>query len=291
MMRLRLHWVAVLAAYGCTSTPATVPPAAALSSPPSLDVAMCGPDIGNVDALRHASLILLGEMHGMTSPPAFAMDLACRISAGGTPVQLAVELPVQEQGRIDAFLASAGLEADRAALLAGPFWLTPFQTGQSSEARVAMLDLARRLRAKGFPLRVTAIDDSTTEGNKRDSAMATAILAARRPGETTMLLIGNLHVRTRPGAPWDPKKVWTGVDLREKEPSLVSLDSRYQPGEAWTCSGPEPKDCGVHAFSGDGKTSAFGVELFGTPDEYGVDGAYDIGPAVVSRPAVKATAP
>jgi hypothetical protein len=81
------------------------------------DLSICGPEIRGIDAVRDSPVVLLGEMHGLAAPPAFAADLACRLAAGGESVLLAVEIPNQEQPRIDVFLASAGAESDKVRLL------------------------------------------------------------------------------------------------------------------------------------------------------------------------------
>ncbi|HEX2570508.1 MAG TPA: hypothetical protein VH877_13210 [Polyangia bacterium] len=284
---------ALAVAASCATPKAAQRPAVTSPSAPSaaahpIDPSACGPAIANLDAIRSTPLVLLGELHGLTGPTTFAIDLACRLAIGGQPVLLALEIPRQEQERIDAFLASPGAPTDRAALIEGSFWHRPFQDGRSSEARVALLDTARRLRAQGLALRVAAIDDTAAEPSSRDQVMAESLLAARRTGETAILLIGNLHVRTQPGAPWNPAIRWSGVYLREKEPALVALDNRYAPGEAWVCPSPAPESCGIRTVKGEGTADGFSITRFERTDDKGLDGTFNIGPAVASRPALQA---
>ena len=245
----------------------------------------CGPEIANLGALADAPMILLGELHGLEAVPAFAIDLACRFAANGKAVVLALEIPRQEQDRIDAFLASKGGPPNEAALLDGAFWRREFQDGRSSRARLALLDAARALRAKGLPLRIVAVDDAAVPGPARDSAMAAGLLASRRPGETAVLLVGDLHARTKPGAPWNPNILWAGVHLRAQEPKLVSLVNRFLGGEAWVCSGNAPSDCGLKTVNGRGGAPGFRIERFAATDSIGFDGLFDIGPATPSLPA------
>lgn len=276
--------VLALACAGATvsrsAAPRPAPPSAA-----TLTVSNCGPDIANLDALRDAPMILLGELHGLEAVPVFAVDLACRLAANGKPVLLALEIPRQEQGRIAAFLASDGGAPNEAALLAGPFWRREFQDGRSSRARLALLDAARALRARRLPLRVVAVDDSDVPGPARDSVMALSLLAARKPAETTVFLVGDLHARTKPGAPWNHDMVWAGVRLRSQEPRLVSLDNRFLGGEAWVCMGNAPGDCGIKTVKGRGEASGFRIERFAATDSVGFDGMFDIGRATPSLPA------
>ena len=242
----------------------------------------CGPPIAGVDSLADSPLVILGELHGMTAPPAFAANLACRLLAKG-PVVVLLELPKQEQPRLDAFLHSAGTPADRAALIAGEFWTKAMRDGRSSEARVAMLESLRQAFASGAKLRVLAFDDTELHGqDDREKGMAANILAALKPGEKGLVLVGNLHAHTVPGAPWNPKQSWMGQFLREKLPTLVSLDARYLDGQAWVCFN---NSCGAKPMKGKGTGEAWSIER--TPrDTSGLDGVYQLGRAVVSPPAV-----
>jgi len=164
---------------------------------PTVQAVRCGREIANLAALDGAPMILLGELHGFEAVPAFAVDLACRMATAGKPVMLALEIPRQEQDRIDAFLASKGDPTNEAALLAGEFWRRPFQDGRSSRARLALLEAVRAFRAKGVRIRVVAVDDAAVPGPARDEAMASGLLAARRPGEIAVLLAGDLHAIPR----------------------------------------------------------------------------------------------
>lgn len=251
----------------------------------ALEVPNCGREIANISALDDAPVILLGELHGLEAVPAFAIGLACRLASTGKPVLLALEIPRQEQDRIDAFLASTGGPTNEAALLEGDFWRREFQDGRSSLARLRMLDAARALRAAGLRLRVVAVDDASIPGLARDEAMASTLLSARNPGETALLLVGDLHARTKPGAPWNPNMVWAGVHLRAKEPALLSLVNRFIGGDAWVCVGNAPSDCGIKTVKGRGGAPSFRIERFAATDSVGFDGTFDIGPATPSLPA------
>ena len=245
----------------------------------------CGPEIANLGALGGAPMILLGELHGLEAAPAFAIDLACRLAATGKPVLLALEIPRQEQGRIDDFLRSNGGTPNETALLDGPFWRRDFQDGRSSKARVGLLDAARALRAKRVPIRVIAVDDAEVPGPVRDSVMALSLLAAKKPSEIAVFLAGDLHARTKPGAPWNREIIWAGVRLRSQEPKLVSLDNRYLGGQAWLCLGNSSSDCGIKAVKGRDRAAGFRIERFVATDSIGFDGMFDLGPATASLPA------
>lgn len=246
---------------------------------------LCGPVIPGLDGVSESPLIVLGELHGMAAPPAFAADLACRIAANGRPVLLALEIPKQEQARLDEFLNAPG-EPRLSSLLAGEFWQRSFQDGRASHARLAMLETIGSLVQQGLPIRIVGFDDTSVQAQQpRERAMAENILAARAPGETTIVLVGNLHARTVAGAPWDPTIVWMSVSLHQQEPRLLTLDNRYLDGNAWTCTSAQADGCGVHAVRGRGKGETWGIERYAEIDADGYHGVFQLGTAVVSSPA------
>jgi hypothetical protein len=156
-----------------------------------------------------------------------------------------------------------------------------------------MLESIRGVRRRGLPVRVVAIDDHRLQegtdpkaARTRDAVMAQNILAVRRPGETVLVLVGNLHARTARGAPWGGDETWMATFLKDKEPRLLTLDSRYLKGEAWNCQ-PDMNHCGVHPISGEGSGRAWQIEWFPQPSEEGYDGLFQIGKAVASPPAVE----
>ncbi|HTQ81108.1 MAG TPA: hypothetical protein VMM92_14000, partial [Thermoanaerobaculia bacterium] len=90
--------------------------------------------------------LLLGEVHGTVESPAFLANAVCLALQAGRSVTVALEIPLQEEARFEAYLGSAGSAADRTALLAGAFWQDPYQDGRRSQAMLALLESLRRLR-------------------------------------------------------------------------------------------------------------------------------------------------
>src|SRR5439155_1009498 len=82
-------------------------------------------------------------------------DLACQAAALG-PLRVGLELPADEQARIDEFLASAAAAADGRALFEGPFWTRDFQDGRSSTAMAALLASLGKLVRDGADVSVIA---------------------------------------------------------------------------------------------------------------------------------------
>lgn len=148
-------------------------------------------------AMPSPAVVLVGEIHGTDQAPAFVGQLACAASADGTAVTVALEISAQEQPRLDAYLASAGTPAARAAVLAGPFWTRSTQDGRSSTAMLALLERLRRLNADGRRVAVIAVDEERI--GARDVGMAEQITRAVQPGRRVIALLGNVHASQRLG--------------------------------------------------------------------------------------------
>src|SRR5258708_1877132 len=152
------------------------------------------PTAGAKEVLAPGTLLLLGELHGTSEIPRFVGDLACEASLGKSGVQLGLEIPRNEQLRIDSFLASTGTPGDYQTLLEGQFWRRPLQDGKSSRAMVELLDSIRRLKGSGASINVFLFD-LATRAQDRDAEMAKNILAIRTqaPNDLFLILTGNAH--------------------------------------------------------------------------------------------------
>lgn len=286
--------VGVLGASGCrcnsvddhelSPAPSAAPaPLHSSSRPGTFTSEECGPDIGGVDAIANAPAILLGELHGLASAPAFTSDLACRLSLAHPKetVTLALELLENEQPRFDIYLTSDG--KDRTIITNGASW-NGVQDGRSSQARLEMIESIRLLDERGTKIRLVAIDNGKDD---RDAVMANHIIeevnAKRGP---VIALIGNMHARTVSGSvkPTQGEK-WAGEVVRAAIPNVVALDNRYSDGDAWICS----PDCGrMKVLATDPSADAkWRIVLLPKPDEKGFAGLWHIGPARASEPAVR----
>jgi len=267
----------ILAA-GCATAPS------ARSSPEGAD---CGPAIPNIDqALKPEVLLLLGEMHGTSEIPRFVGQLACQISSRHG-VRVGLEIPTEEQARVDRFLGSPGEPVDHRALLAGPFWTREYQDGRSSQAMAALFEELRKLKRSGLPVEVFLFDSGGVPP-ARDAAMATNILDQRRDHAKDVFLIlsGNLHVRTVKGTPWDADFVPMGWHLVQAGKSVVSLNNAYSGGATWACTGQSTDSCGAHPQKGkDRSLSSPSIEM--TQGSEGYDGIFYVGAITASVPAVQ----
>lgn len=156
-----------------------------------------------LSAYPDARFLILGEVHGTQEIPALAAALAERFAARGDALVVGLEIPAQEQARVDAYLASDGGDAARAAVAAGPFWqVVPERSdGRRSVAKLALLDTLRSLHASHPDVRVLLFDDTAffAKAGIRDAGMADVLRATREaaPDGTLLVLTGNLHAMRR----------------------------------------------------------------------------------------------
>jgi hypothetical protein len=241
--------------------------------------------------LEPGSVLLLGEMHGTAESPAFVGRAACLVHEAGRAVTVALEIPVQEEPLISAYLSSPGEEKDRAALLKGAFWADSYQDGRRSRAMLALLEELRKLRRQGSPVHVALLDTTVppADGRSRDHVMADNLKAAAEasPQDVVIALTGNLHSRVTLGSPWNPKYEPMGYFFTQAEPQrkVTALDVAYSGGTAWTCESGEAASCKERALGGEGDEK--GVRVIPHPLEGGFHGVYNVGRLTASPPAVQ----
>lgn len=210
-----------------------------------------------------SDVTLLGESHGTREIPAIAKDFVCQIAAAGRPVILGLEIPRDEQSRIDKFIASDGSRSDVAALLSGPFW-TPdpadaLSDGRSSKAMFDLIDHARLARRKGAAIAVLAIDPGSDDYPSfiftdspagaasdlgfGDRYMATMLETAHVwcPACKILMLVGETHATASTAKASPPYR--TMLDwLRLDSPlTVTTVAADLLEGAAWQCRGPREK--------------------------------------------------
>jgi hypothetical protein len=242
------------------------------------------------DLLEPGGIVLFGEIHGAQELPAIFGEAVCGTAASGLPVDVGFEMPRDEQASVDAFLASPGAPSDVEALLATPFWSSEYQDGRRSQARVALLDRLRRLRASGLPVSAFLFDIADGEdASERDKKMADSIAAHLRahPEAVTMALVGEVHAWKTQGAPWDPKFLPMGWYLADAGLRVRSLGRATPAGTVWVCTGGSPGDCGSITTKATGALPSggtSGIELLPVPSRRGYDG-------MVATPTLTASPP
>lgn len=191
------------------------------------------------------SLLVIGELHGNVETPELVASLVTRLANSG-PVTLALEMPRQEQQRIDDFLRSDGSHRATSRLLAGEFWQVPAEEsdGRRSKAVLMLLDAIRQLHSEGGAVDVVTLDDFEfyAEGGDRRQGMADRIAGLGRALEEgpVLILVGNFHARLIPftgmllskGQPIEPPR--PTASLVHGVP-ITSLNLAACSGASWSC--------------------------------------------------------
>ncbi|MGB0134220.1 hypothetical protein [Dokdonella sp.] len=230
-------------------------------------------------------VILVGEIHGTAEVPKLTGDLAAVIAAEYTLI-VGLEVPRDEQKRIDAFLDSAGTSADRAALLAGNFWSRAYQDGRSSLAMADLLERLRLLRSEA-DIEVLALDQLSgglVDGDTRDRVMAERLSEALQadPEARALVLAGNFHTRVQMGAPWNESHQFLGYRLKAFDPYAIEVLANA--GSAWTCTGADAASCEARSFPA--QTLLPGMQLGDEVGARGHHGTWRIDSTRASAPAV-----
>ena len=241
---------------------------------------------------RPSSMLLFVDLPGTEQIPDFISDAACQAAEAGLTVFVGLDLPEQEQSRLDEFLHSGGTNEDRQRLLEGEFWRRPQQDGRSSKAMLQLIDDLRQMIHRGYRVAAFGYDAARAQGTDRNAAIAQNIEAAREraPDALFLVLAGNARIRGDKGE----AGASTAVQLRRKERGLTALAMAFDGGTAWTCEGPTPQQiqCGPHLIprpaaapiSGAAAARTRFVVRWPRPAPDGLQGSYDVGPVTPSPP-------
>ena len=251
----------------------------------------CGvPILGLGKLARPGNVMLLGELHGTQQVPHFVAQSACQVATQGIPVTVGLEIPVVNQERLEAFLTSAGTEADWAKLMESPFWRSPYPDGRNSEGVVYLIEALRKLRSQGLDVNLFAYDQPMLRGDAREEFMAGTVLkvAQKSPKRALLVLSANVHPRQVKGLPGAPDYRPMGLRLAGELSNVYSLDIAYNSGTAWICAmTPDDKlDCGVKQTKGEDNGDRYFVQLFGGRNRHGYHGIFYVSRVSASLPAV-----
>ncbi|QSQ20245.1 hypothetical protein JY651_33975 [Pyxidicoccus parkwayensis] len=275
--------------------PVQVAKAPSAKEAPSAMAFECGlPIIGLAKQAKKGAVLLLGEMHGTQEVPRFLAQTVCQSVVAGVPVTVGLELPLESQTRIDAFIDSAGTEEDWLKLMDAPFWRSPYPDGRGSEAMANMLEQLRQLRSRGLDIEAFVFDHPKAQGQERERAMAATVKqqVGATPDRFFVLLSGNVHARTKAGLPWDKKYRPMGLLLKDDLDEVAALDMAYDSGSAWICAvnsqGKKDRlDCGVRDAKGKDNGDRFFMHQWDGTNDEGYDGVFYVGPVNASAPAVQ----
>ncbi len=271
------------------------------AKPPASADGLCARRVQGLGALlRPGATLLIGDQLGSREVPAVLGDMACEAAEAGLTVTVALSIPREEQPRLDTFLASAGTPRDQDALLRGNFWPRPFQDGRSSRALFELIDRMRELRVAGLRVSVLAHDTEGASSNVSEQRMAEVLTQHRasHPEALLLVLVGNVHARTVPGAPWDAQFVPLGWHLLRADASMRAFDLSYAPGKRWGCTLSEGTlpHCGVLPARPGPRVAALpglrpSIRLLPQPTEEGYHGLLYVGELTASGPATEPPLP
>ncbi|MCP3058587.1 hypothetical protein LXT21_07370 [Myxococcus sp. K38C18041901] len=275
--------------------PVQVAKAPKANEAPSQMAIECGlPIIGLGKKAQPGTVMMLGELHGTQEVPRFVAQTSCQVTVAGTPVTVGLEIPLENQGRVDAFLDSKGEEGDWLKLMESPFWRSPYPDGRGSEAMANMLEQLRQLRSQGLDVDVVVFDHPKANGQQREDAMAATLVhqVESAPKRFYVVLSGNIHSRTKKGLPWNKDHRPMGLLLKEKLDDVVALDMAYDSGTAWICSvdsqGKRDRlDCGVRETKGKNNGERYFVHTWDSANAEGYHGVFYVGSVNASAPAIR----
>lgn len=249
----------------------------------------CVPPKGAQALVSRGSLrwLLLGEDgHGTNEMPRTAADLVCAAIAAHRPVTVGVEFAFRNQSALDAYLASDGGPAARAALLAAPMWDPDRADGKSSRAMLLLLEWLRLQHRGGLVSNVVAFDpDMIRDGADREQQMARRLQATAPAGNGLFIaLTGSYHAQIRLAdagtTPYPPMATLL------PRAQTVSIRIQGSGGRNWSCT---ERGCGEQDANQTGGAERR-LSLRATPDG-SYDGEYDLGIPVTPSPPVKQKKP
>ncbi len=186
-------------------------------------------------------LLVLGELHGTRETPLLVQALLTHYTGNDTPVQLALELPTEENTALATYMASSGDAAAKQALRTSLYWNVKdhLHDGRRSQDMLDLIEAARALRVQGRDVSVVGFDANPTgkrAPGARDADMAKTLRAGFRalPANGRMIVLtGNMHgSRENYGLIDFPPATALLTDL-----PLYNVRIEAQRGEFWACMG------------------------------------------------------
>ena len=236
-----------------------------------LGAGACAP-LPGVEALTGTPphFVVVGEVHGTTETPAAFGELVCHLAVRG-PVVVALEMELDAQASLDAFMASDGGVTAVAALLAQRHWREPPE-GLSSRAMLALLQRLRALKRSSAPITVVAFvpNGRRLTGNTAatEAGMASNLERVAQPGATVLVLTGDGHARKARGT----------LATRLPSGALSLRVEAFEGGEAWNC---RPEGCGPHPYDDNGWPAGLVLDPAAEP---GFDGVLRLGVRTTASP-------
>lgn len=190
-----------------------------------------------------APMYVLGELHGTREAPALAARLVESLLSD-VPVTIALEVPVNEQAAVTAFMASDDHANAVSVLLGGAFWQRPRDRsdGRRSEAMRDLFLTLRHLYKHHHPkLKVALFDPGSADARDQRMAERLAALDEGRDDDRIVVLTGNHHARrvrlerARSNGQLIAPPQRMASYLRQDR--IVTIEVAARRGTFWGCSG------------------------------------------------------
>jgi hypothetical protein len=264
------------------ATTMTLPsfPALAKSIPPDMN---CAEIKGLTPYLRSHRVVMFGEGHGTKEMPETFLRVVCSALREGMSVAVGLELPVDLNESLTAYMGSKRDQSARASLLQADFWKRG-EDGRASLAMVEMIEGFRRLRQAGYSISIFAMQGSGSDWHiNNDGKMAAKIRAehSARPESLILTLTGNVHnMKAKPA--WFPPEVPAPIPTHITDLNPATFNLSATGGSAWGCK----QTCGVHSVPAQANGDVFVVREAGLKEAY--TGEISVGQTTASPPAVAA---
>ena len=252
--------------------------------------AECGNTISVPREVLEARVLLLGEVHGTVEAPRFTGDLVCQLASAGKTVVLGIEHESDLQPVYDRVIAG---DADAVAQISKQtLWSGKFTDGRFTRAIYELILRARDMRAAGLAVQLRAIDASSREmevahregrlmyaRDERMAANASTIVRALPKDGVLVIMAGNIHT-SRVMEPLGPGvRVAPPMGYLLDSQGVISLEFGHLGGTASVYGAPASgRAFGTSSVAG----TVWSIELFGRPNDRGLNGKYLVGPITAS---------
>ena len=172
-------------------------------------------------AVRNAEVIVIGAARDSGGAPLAVAEFATQLASLG-PVAVALDIPRELHGDLQAYVESDGGERARATLLRSPFWHGTNETLPLAK----LLERLRVLRAAGRAVRVAAFGVPSTSqlGRTLDRTLADQATSEMRAGEVLIVLAGTARAVHFPEEATPPRKEAMARMMPQPVVSLVVRD-------------------------------------------------------------------
>ena len=194
----------------------------------------CDSEGGVLDEIKASRIVVIGEVHGSKEIPEFVGNLLCSLSKNAAPYILALEIPTEEQEKLDSYVNRLETVSFEFAFRDSFFWNRPLHDGRSSLAVAHLIERVRQLIIAGAKLKLLAFDSRDYKTGKTAASFASTLeqVLTKTPDYKMIVLTGTNHAAARPLS----KDVAQISDLALKY-KMHNLLGFFRGGYTWSCRG------------------------------------------------------